>query len=120
MITFPFWFKIFLGLCAFCIVTQAIRFLTKNKLILTFQKYPDQKKNKLLRKYTLEIKINKIFLMLSPINLIIIPYLVYLYRPQNFFHIAAMMCFVYIFWIEDYLFIKSVLKNLNKKSISKS
>jgi hypothetical protein len=113
MITFPFWFKIVLGLCAFCLVTQAARFFTKNKLISTFKNYPDEKRNKLLRIYTVEIKINKIFLMLSPINLIIIPYLVYLYRPQNFFHIAVMTCFAYIFLFEDYLFRKSILQNLN-------
>ena len=69
MVTFPFWFKLFLGLCAFSIVTQAIRYFTKNKLISTFEKYPDKKRNKLLRIYAVEIKINKIFLMLGPIYL---------------------------------------------------
>ena len=113
MITFPFWFKIFIGLFAFCIVTGAIRFFTKNKLISTLRKSPDEKKNKLLRIYTMEIKVNKIFLMLAPLNLILVPYIFYLYRPQNFFHIVVMMCIIYILIVEDYLFRKSILSNLN-------
>ena len=113
MITFPFWFKIFLGLCGFTVVTVAIRFLTKNKLVATLQKVPDEKKNKLLRTYRLGIKVNKIFLMLVPLNLVIVPYIFYLYRPQNFFHIVVMMCIIYILVVEDYLFRKSILRNLN-------
>lgn len=116
MITFPFWFKIFLGCFGMLIISGAIRRLYKNKYLDGVSKLSPEKKNKLIENSSFLVKILKIFLWLLPINLILVPSLVYKYSPSDFFHIFVMMCIIYILVAEEFLFRRSVLLRLNLKN----
>ncbi len=113
MITFPFWFKIFLGWFGLLIITGTIRFLSKNKYIDSIRKLPDEKREKLNKTYSSLLLMLKVFLWALPLNLILIPYLVYTYSPVYFFHIFVMMVIVYVLATEEFLFRRSILINLN-------
>ena len=112
MITFPLWFKIFLGWFGFLIITGTTRFLSKNKYIDSIKKMPDEKKEKLNKTYSFVLFILKFILWAIPINLFLVPYLIYKYSPDNFFHISVMMIIAYILVTEEFLFRRSVLSRL--------
>ena len=113
MITFPFWFKIFLGCFGMLIITGTIRLLFKNKFIDSINKLSAEKKDKLIKTNSFLVKILKVFLLALPLNLILIPYLFYTYSPENFFHIFVMMVVVYVLVTEELLFRRSIIIKLN-------
>ncbi len=69
MITFPFWFKILLGLFVFLIITGTIRLIFKNKYIDSIKELPDEKMEKLTKSYSFLLFMLKMFLWAIPLNL---------------------------------------------------
>ncbi len=112
MITFPLWFKFLLGLSILTIITGTIRFFLKEKFIDSIKKLPDEKREKLINGYSNALKIQKIFILAIPVNLILIPCLIYFYSPKNFFHIIVLMSIFYVTIIEDFFYRKLILKSL--------
>lgn len=112
MITFPIWFKCFLGLFGFVIITGTIRLVAKGKIIDSMKILSDEKRNKLLKSSSQLVKIYKYFIWAIPLNLIIIPYIFYRNIPKEFFHITVMMSIVYVVTIEDYFYRKSIVNSL--------
>jgi len=114
MITFPLWFKFFLGLFCFQIITGTIRHFKKNQFVSSIEKLPIEKKEKIIITFASVIKIHKLLLFILPISLIGVPYAVYKYQPENFFHISVIEIMVYMMIINDLIFRRSVLMKLKE------
>jgi hypothetical protein len=63
MITFPLWFKIFLGWGVFSIIWQTYLLLTKDKYIAKIKRLPDEKKEKKIKGNSQAIKAFKLFFL---------------------------------------------------------
>jgi len=114
MITFPLWFKFFLGLFCFLIITGTLRHFTKNKIVVSVNKLPIEKKKKFMSSYASVVKIHKLLLFLIPINLLAVPYAVYMYQPDRFFHISVLMVMVYVIILDDLIYRRSILNNVKE------
>ena len=112
MITFPLWFKLFLGFFGLLIITGTIRRLTKNKYIDSVNKLSAEKKEQFVQTNSSLVKITKLFLWISPILLLLIPFILYTYSPSFFFHYFVMMCIVFIIVTDEFLFRRSVLQRI--------
>ncbi len=104
----PFYFKILLGLFVLSLVSASIRRLPKfRNRIISLSK---EKREKLVHSWVRLNKFYKIFFILSPLYLFIIPYALYSYRPQEFIYETALMIMMYLLIFEDFLFRKAILK----------
>ena len=112
MITFPLWFKIFLGLFCFLIFTGTFRRFSIDKIVISVEKLPIEKKEKFLGSYQYAVKIHKILLYMIPINMIAVPYAIYKYQPDHFFHTSVLVVLVYVMIVDDLSFRQSVLKKV--------
>ena len=81
----------------------------KNKIISSIKKLPIEKKEKYITSYSLLAKIYKLLLFLIPINLVAVPYAIYIYQPESFFHIFVIEVLVYVLIVDDLLYRRSVL-----------
>ena len=68
MITFPLWFRLFLGFSGCRIRTGTLRHILKKKFLISINQLPDDKKRNLLKKYSFAIRIHKIFVFALPIK----------------------------------------------------
>ncbi len=112
MITFPLWFKIYLGLVWLGIIALIVRFFSKNKVINSLKRQPDEEKRIVMEALSTIKKYQKVLFFAIPLNLIIIPCLIYVYSVKNFFHFTVMISFLYLLVLEDYFYRRSVLKKL--------
>jgi len=103
MITFPLWFKIFLGWFLFTMIMGIVNYFMRDKYVDKLTKLPIEKKARILKSYSLTIKIYKLFLWASPIYLIVVPFIIYKYSEQSFFHVSVMIILVYIGILKDFL-----------------
>ncbi len=104
MITFPWWFKIFLGWFLFAMILGVVKYFARDKYIHKVTKLPPEKKARILKSYSLTIKIYKLLFWTSPIYLLILPFITYTYSKKSFFHITVMEILMYISILEDFLF----------------
>lgn len=109
MITFPLWLNIILGVVGIHLILVAILILLKNKTIDSFNKLSSEKKNKLVSSYSRYVKYLKYSLWLMPINLIFVPYILYLYLPNNAFHFFIFMVVSYVSIIASIFYRTTVL-----------
>ncbi len=115
IISFPLWYKIILGLAGILVITGITRRLSKNKTIDAITSLPEERIEKLTKASSAAIKIHKIFLLATPLYLILIPCLTYIYTSDYFFHITSMLLIMYVFIIEDYFYRRSLIKIINNK-----
>jgi hypothetical protein len=109
MITFPLWFKIFLGWGVFSIIWQTYLLLTKDKYIAKIKRLPDEKKEKKIKGNSQAIKAFKLFFWVTPVYLILVPYLFYIYVLEELFHYFVMIIITYVVTIEGFLISKSIV-----------
>ena len=96
-VTFPLLFKIYLGLFVVTIIlAPLLHYIRRDKYILKYRELPEEKKIKNLESLMIVIKICKLFLWASPIYLIVLPFLVYTYVKQDFFHVTVLMIIVVV------------------------
>jgi len=96
-VTFPLWFKIYLGLFVVTIIlVPLLHYTRRDKYILKYRELPEEKKIKNLESLMIAIKICKLFLWASPIYLIVLPFLCYKYVKQDFFYVTVLMIIVVI------------------------
>ena len=82
------------------------------RIINSIMKSPENKINELRKRYSNIITLYKIMLFATPIYLILIPYLIYIYRPQEFFHVVTIFIIMYVFIIESYFFRLSIINKI--------
>ena len=109
----PLFFKIFLGLFSFTVVTSIIRRMQFAKYINKLSSCDDVKRSDLLGKYKVLIKLHKILFPLSPLY-IIITYIIYKYCGSDGIYMIPMMTIVYLLISYDYFFRKKVLNKLDQ------
>ncbi len=63
------------------------------------------------------IKIYKLMFIMIPLNLFIIPSLIYRYRPQDFVYMTIVLILMYLSLCEDFIFKKKLLKEINQIEI---
>ncbi len=114
MITFPLSFKIFLGWFLFVMILGIVKYFARDKYVHKLMELPTEKKAKLLKSYMLRIKIYKLFFWASPLYLIVIPFIIYKYSRQDFFHMTVMQILLYICLLEDFLYRKFVFGKLRE------
>jgi len=109
MITFPLWFKIFLGSGFFTIILISYNLLTKDKFIANIKELHDGEiENKMVRNLRI-VKALKLFFYATPVYLILLPYLFYIYNPEELLHYLVLIIITYVVTIEDFLFRKSIV-----------
>jgi hypothetical protein len=110
IISFPLWYKIFLGWFGLTIITGIFRRLSKNKIIEAIKKSPKENVEKIVNSYSKLLKIYKIYLLAFPLTLILLPYLTYVYSRYNLFHTTSILLLMYVVVIEDYFFRRSIVR----------
>jgi hypothetical protein len=90
-------------------ITGALRRFMKDKIVSSVNKLPIDKKRKFTTSYSSVVKIYKLFLFLMPISLVAVPYALYTYQPESFFHIFVLEVLVYVLIVDDLLYRRSVL-----------
>jgi hypothetical protein len=110
----PWWFIILLILFLSGLISNCIRRLPKfREKVITQSK---DKRDKLINACTKIIKVYKILFIMSPLYLFIIPYLSYRYSSsQEFIYGTAMCILLYIVIIEDFMFKKSIIKEIQDR-----
>ena len=116
MITFPFWFTIFVTFGIIFIIHTSYILFTKDRYIDKYiNKLSSDKIERRIKAYSRIIKVLKLLFWATPVYLIVIPYIFYTYLSSDiFFHYFVMMIITYILLIEAFLIDKSMLLNLNK------
>jgi hypothetical protein len=109
MITFPFWFKIFIAYGLLSIIWQTYLLLNKAKHINKIKQLPEDKKAKKIRGRSKVIKILKLFLWAAPVYLILMSYALYRQNKLELFHYSVMMIILYIIIIECFVICKSIV-----------
>ena len=114
MESIPLIFKIIYGLSAFMIISGLMKYCTRNKIANLIQNYPEQRKEKIVRSYVNTLKVYKIMFWLSPVYLIIVPYIIYIYDQKDFTYLLIAMFFIYIYTLLDFFLRKSILSKIPK------
>lgn len=113
----PIWFKLFLGLFGILILTGTIRYCLKGKTILTVAKLTVEKKDALIRKHSTIIKVYKIFLWMTPLYLIVIPIIIYIYSRSDFIYFLILMVLIVVVVLEDFIFRRSIISAYKKTEL---
>ncbi len=115
MITFPLWFKIYIGWGVFFIIWNSYLLLAKDKYIAKIRQLPDEKLEEKIKGYNTIVKVLKLFFWAAPFYLILIPYIFYIYISEELFHYCVMIIILYLLTIGTYLKGKSILLILKNK-----
>ena len=113
MITFPFWLKVLLGWFGLLVVSGSIRFLSKRRRFDSFRELPAEERQKLIRICSSLLLVCKVMLWALPLNLVVVPFLVYIQSPEDFFHTFVSVAIAYMLVTEEFLFRRSMLAALN-------
>ena len=111
MITYPLWFKVFLGFGCFLVITGLLKHFVKDKVIDSFNQLPNEKKGKMITSYTQIVFIYKIYLYSTPLHLLVL-FAIYKYSPQNFFHLTLIEIICFLLIISDLIYRHSILKEI--------
>ena len=111
MITFPTWFIIAIGLLGLKLVFVALRLMLnlKGKIIATLKNAPEERKRSWVTAASRYLKILKLALWVFPINLVALPYLVYVFEPKYLFHVGIIVLVAYVLIFEEYSYRRSML-----------
>lgn len=115
---FPLWFKLFLGLFLWTMVTGTIRRLKRSKYVEIIKAAPAKSRNKIMKVSSKILLISKIFLFCAPLNLIALPYILYYQAADSFIYLTASMIIIYILMIDEYAYRRYLLRELKDYSIS--
>jgi Trk-type K+ transport system membrane component len=107
-----FWFKVCIGCGVFALIMAPIRRRSYKKRRNLLLSSPREKKEKLLKIYFNLFKIYKLLFWLSPLYFLLLPYLLYYHAPEYFISITLLFSLMYLLTIEDYLFRRKVVKDL--------
>jgi hypothetical protein len=109
----PWYFIINLGLFAAALVTGFMKHLPKYRERITALSKDEQERA--VKIWLKIIRLYKIFLILMPLYLGLLPYLLYIYTPQDFIYLTILLILVYLFIIEDYMFRKVLIKEMQER-----
>jgi len=101
------------------VITLPVKLISKNKIIDAIMKLPEDKINEQKKRNYIIMNLYKILLFAAPIYLILMPCLIYIYQPQEFFHTVTIFLIMYFFIVENYFFRRSIInkiKFLNDKT----
>jgi len=113
MVTFPLWFKIFLGCSLFSVILGMIKYFVRDKYVNAIVKLPTERKAKFLKSYVNMIKLYKLFFWVASPLYLVIPPLTYKYSPANFFHVTTTEIIIYIIILQNFLYRKHVVNKIN-------
>lgn len=108
---FPIWFIMFIGLFLLSILSGITNRLLTTKNSQKFISLKTETKMKLVKSAIAQIKIFKFYFWMLPLNLIIVPVLIYMYAPTGYLlQIIIMLILSYIgalqvFWNKKNLII---------------
>lgn len=114
MVTFPWWFEIFLAWFLLTIIMGVVRYFTRDKRVHKIDELPTERKEKILESCAILIKIYKFFFWASPLYLVVIPFIIYKQQPAEFFHMTTMQIAVFITILQDFLYRKFLLKKIKQ------
>ena len=115
MITFSLLFKILCGWFVLDIIWYLIIYIKKDKYIHKFRKLPAESRELTIKVFRLLIITYKIFLWASPIYLIVLPVFIYKNVKQDSFYVIAMLFMVYFLILTEFLYRRSLLKEISSE-----
>ncbi len=116
MITYPLWFKVFLGFGCFAVIIGLLKHFAKNKMVDSINLWPNEKKKKIITSYTRMILIEKIYVYSTPVIFFVL-YGCYKSRPEHpetFFHIMVIEFICLILLTNDLIYKRSILKKVKE------
>lgn len=112
---FPIWFVISVGYFSILIIMGSIGHSQVAKSSEKLRDLPAENKLRLIKNYTLRIKIFKFYFWFFPLNVIIIPVLIYIYAPTEYLlHIIIILILSYVSALQMYRNNKFLIKLLEK------
>ena len=112
MATYPLWLKLYLGAAGIILISGTINYLNLNKMAKFILDMPEHKKDKFIKIHSIVMKIYKLFFWMSPIHILLLPYLIYIYKPEALSQILIGLLLMYFFMIEDYIYRRLVVKKI--------
>jgi hypothetical protein len=91
-----------------------MRRLKKGKLECSLPDMPIEKLLAFQNGYKTIMTIYKICFWTSPINLIVMPIILYLYSKSNFLYVTVLIILIYVTILEDFFFRRSITKSVAK------
>ena len=91
-----------------------MRRLRKKKFVATLSNMPSEKVKSLEDSYGAIITVYKVYLFASPINLLAIPILFYIYERDIFPYITIVLAVLHIVVLEDYFFRRSIVSSISE------
>jgi hypothetical protein len=110
--TLPFWFKAYLCLFLFTVLTSTVRRVRFEKTVRSIGTLSEEKREAAINSTGTLLKIYKFLFLSAPLYLLIIPFIMYVYLPHRFIYISAVKAMMYAVIIEEYHFSKKLLKRL--------
>lgn len=91
-----------------------VRFFLLNKTVNSFRKSTEENKEKLIKSYTVIIKLYKFFFWLSPVYLFLVPFLIYKYNRPDFLYMTVMMILLHVVILQDFLIRRLIIRKINE------
>jgi len=74
----------------------------------------DEEKSKIILNMSRVLPLYRILFFFTPICLVLIPILLFIYTPESFMYITTTTILMYLATLEDYLYRKSLIKEIDK------
>lgn len=105
----PIVFKIIYAIFCFTLICFIPVLLFINKLTETIKNLPDKERMRYRNSSMKLLKIDKIMFWTSPLNLIIVPYILFINFPDEFIYMTICMVLVYLLLLMNYFIWKMIL-----------
>ena len=114
MVTFPLWFMIFIGLLSLLIISRILTYLLMPQMVNKYFTYTIEERKKYVNKYEFMKKFYKIAIFITPINLVVFPFIFYMYFPKYYFHATTIVVTISLMQFMNYFYVKLLLKKVGK------
>lgn len=105
----PIFFKIIYAIFCFSLICSLPPLLFTNKLTEAIKNLPDKEIMRYRNSNMKLLKIYKLMFWTSPLNLIVVPYILFIYLPDKFSHMTICMVLMYLLLLISYFISKMIL-----------
>ncbi len=92
------------------VISVLIKLIYKKKIALAINKFPIEKKNRVLEYHYKILKIYKMLLWIAPLQLVITPYFVFKYASSYSTNLILINISLYAYVLADIYYKRSILK----------
>jgi len=115
--TSSLWFKSICTWFVLLIPLKIYTYLKRENYIDKILKLPVKNGNKIINSQIFITKWYKIYLWLSPFQLIVLPYLIYKFSREDFFETVTLIILIHIVIATDFIYRSSIIKKIKLSEV---